>query len=61
MAIDTAEKRKAIAGIWIPMMPGVTPHEAKDKQWRAQSGWCYGGFLLSLAAIWWLYKFILGK
>ena len=43
MAIDTAEKRKSISGISIPLIPGVTPNAAKDAEWRGQAGWNYSG------------------
>ena len=43
MAIDTAEKRKAISGIWFQSIPGVTPNVAKDVEWRQQSGRGYSG------------------
>lgn len=43
MAIDTAEKRKAISGIWFQSIPGVTPNAAKDAEWRQQSGRGYSG------------------
>lgn len=43
MAIDTAEKRRSVAGIpfWIGL--GVTPNVAKDAEWRQQAGWGYSG------------------
>lgn len=43
MAIDTAEKRKSISGIWLPLIPGVTPNATQDAEWRQQSGWSYSG------------------
>lgn len=39
MAIDTAEKRRTIAGI--PFGWGITPEVAKDSEWRRQVGWSY--------------------
>lgn len=42
MAIDSAEKRKSISGIWMGI-PGVTPNSAKDSEWRQEAGWSYGG------------------
>lgn len=47
MAIDDAEKRKSISGIWIPLIPGVTPNASKDAQWRQQSAWSYSGIAAS--------------
>ncbi len=43
MAIDSAEKRKAVAGI--PGLPflGVTPNSAKDVEWRQEVAWGYPG------------------
>jgi hypothetical protein len=41
MAINTAEKRKTIAGIYPFLPPSVTPNSAKGKMWRAESGWGY--------------------
>jgi hypothetical protein len=41
MAIDTAEKRKAIAGIYPFLPPSVTPSSEKGKAWRAESDWGY--------------------
>lgn len=43
MAIDTAEKRKSISGIVIPLIPGVTPNAGKDAEWRQEAGWSYSG------------------
>lgn len=43
MAIDTAEKRKAISGIWFSSIPGVAPNAGKDVEWRQQSGRGYSG------------------
>jgi len=47
MAIDDAEKRRAISGIVIPLIPGVTPNVSKDAEWRQQSGWSYSGIALA--------------
>jgi hypothetical protein len=44
MAIDNAEKRKAISGVGgPPLIPGVTPNAGQDAEWRQQSGWSYSG------------------
>jgi len=47
MAIDTAERRKSVSGVWIPLVPGVTPNSAKDQEWRQESNWSYSGILAS--------------
>ena len=39
----TAEERRSSSGIWLPLIPGVTPNVAKDAEWRAQSAWSYSG------------------
>lgn len=39
MAIDTAKKRRASAGV--PLGLGVTPSSLKDLEWRRQVGWSY--------------------
>lgn len=50
MAIDTAEKRKSIAGIPSAFrIPGVTPNVVKDLEWRQESGWSYSGILTAVA------------
>ncbi len=41
--IDTAEKRKSVSGLWLPLIPGVTPNSGKDAEWRAEAGWSYSG------------------
>ena len=45
MAIDSAEKRKSVAGVgqgyWIG--PGVTPNSGQDQEWRQQVGYGYSG------------------
>lgn len=44
MAIDNAEKRRAVANIWWTYVGvGVTPNVSKDKQWRQESGRGYPG------------------
>ena len=40
MAIDTAEKRKSVAGIPF-LIPSVTSSAAKDKEWRREAAWNY--------------------
>ena len=43
MAIDNAEKRKSIIGIFYVAGPGVTPNALKDAEWRQESGYSYAG------------------
>ena len=44
MAVDSAEKRRAAAGVpFLPLGVGVTPNAIKDVQWRQQAGWGYSG------------------
>jgi hypothetical protein len=46
VAIDTAEKRRSVAGIpFFPLGPGVTPNASKDQEWRLEAGWSYSGIL----------------
>lgn len=48
MAIDTAEKRRSIAGIGgRRSRPGVTPNAAKDAEWRQEVGRSYSGIAAS--------------
>jgi len=48
MAIDTAEKRKAISGIHqYASGPGMTNMAAEDQEWRQQTGYSYSGILAS--------------
>lgn len=47
MAIDTAEKRRSVAGIPFFIFLGVTPNVAKDAEWRQQAGWGYSGIAAS--------------
>ena len=49
--IDTREKRASIAGIWIPLMPNVTPTAGKDQEWRQEVGWSYSGILAGGAVV----------
>lgn len=44
MAIDTAEKRRAVANVsfyWAG--PGVTPDATPGVEWRQEAGWGYSG------------------
>lgn len=41
--IDTAEKRRSVAGINRLWGPGVTPNGSKDSEWRQQAGYGYSG------------------
>lgn len=44
MAIDTAEKRRGVAGLYTGFYPvAVTPNASKDIEWRQQAGWGYSG------------------
>lgn len=43
MAIDSAEKRKSVAGVAFFIFLGVTPNVGKDAEWRQQAGWGYSG------------------
>ena len=44
MAIDSAEKRRSVAGISVPaLFLGVTPNASQDVEWRQQAGWGYSG------------------
>lgn len=44
MAIDTAEKRKSVAGVsGLYNNPSVTPNASKDSQWRQQVGQSFSG------------------
>ena len=52
MAIDTAAKRRSVAGIsFFIVGPGVTPDATPDQFWRQSAGWSYCGILASGAAI----------
>jgi hypothetical protein len=52
MAIDTAEKRRAVAGIGIVIFgPGVTPNATPDQEWRQEVGWGYPGILAGEAEL----------
>lgn len=41
MPIDTAEKRRSVAGITTGH--GITPNASEDAEWRQQVGWSYSG------------------
>lgn len=44
MAIDTAEKRRAVAAFALLFLaPGVAPDAAKDAEWRQEALWSYPG------------------
>ena len=44
MAIDTAAKRRSVAGLaFFVFGPGVTPDATPGLEWRQQSGWGYSG------------------
>jgi hypothetical protein len=46
MAIDSAEKRRAIAGIpSVPFGPNVTPDATPGQAWRQEVAWSYPGIL----------------
>ena len=52
MAIDTAERRKSVAGIhgaWTGT--GVTPNSGKDQEWRQEAGYGYPGILAGVADV----------
>lgn len=52
MAIDTAERRKSVAGIHGPWTgTGVTPNSGKDQEWRQEAGYGYPGILAGGAAV----------
>lgn len=51
MAIDTAERRRSIAGIHLyPSGPGVTNNATQDQEWRQESGYCYSGIAIAVIA-----------
>jgi hypothetical protein len=52
MAIDTAEKRRSVAGLpFHPLGVGVTPNASKDIEWRQQAGWGYSGIAATVVVI----------
>ena len=49
MAIDSAAKRKGVAGIpAIPLGPNITPDATKAQFWRQTAAWGYGGILAAV-------------
>ena len=52
MAIDSAEKRRSVAGVaCFPLGPAVTPNSSKDAEWRQQSGWSYSGISATAVSV----------
>ena len=52
MAIDTAEKRRAVAVISHYFAgPGVTPNATKDIEWRQEVGWGYPGISAAIIVV----------
>lgn len=52
MAIDTAEKRRSVAGILGYLWgPGVTPSASHDADWRQEAGYGYVGVPVAVAAV----------
>ena len=47
MAIDSAEKRRAVAALAFGLFigPGVTPNASPDQEWRQVVGYGYPGIL----------------
>lgn len=43
MAIDTAAKRKAAAGMPLPLGPNVTPDSTPGAAWRQTAAYTYSG------------------
>lgn len=41
MAVDTPEKRRAAAAIFLPLLVGVTLRDRKDREWRRYVAWSY--------------------
>lgn len=44
MAIDTAEKRRAIGGVGLWLLPEVTPNVTHDLEWRGEAAYGYAFF-----------------
>lgn len=52
MPIDSAEDRRAAAGVGAhPLGPAVTPNAGHDGEWRQQAGYGYSGILVSAAVL----------
>jgi hypothetical protein len=52
MAIDTAEKRRSVAGVpFLPLGVNVTPNLSKDQEWRQQAAWSYSGILATVTEV----------
>ena len=52
MAIDVAEKRRAISHIHLMAAgPGVTPNASKDLEWRQEAGYGYPSTAGVVAAV----------
>jgi len=48
MAIDSAAKRRSVAGMpFFIFGPGITPDATPDAAWRRTSGWGYFGELVA--------------
>lgn len=41
MAIDSAVKRRAVAGVTFPLAVSVTPDNDEGETWRSSVGWTY--------------------
>lgn len=50
MAVDSAEKRRSVAGIQWTLIPSVTNSATQDQEWRQEAGWSYSGILAGGAA-----------
>ena len=50
--MNTAEKRRAAVGAFLPWGTGVTPNVNKDAEWRRQVAWNYS-FLTTGAGVAW--------
>ena len=51
MAIDSAEKRRSVAGIPFFLGLGVTPNASQDQEWRQQADWSYSGILADVPSV----------
>lgn len=45
------ERRKSKSGIWIPLIPGVTPQADRDAKWRRIAAWGYERFAAPLPLV----------